>query len=141
MNEFDAFQIAVYVDTTYAILKYSEDMSILKLAFFTYAVNKNRFFEKDVYTARNSRNVVTKEISTVCGDFDGFADAVQYIVRGIDILNRREIIKIEDGIAHIENEDYKAANCNKLSNFEKKAIDNCTGWSDKRFLREVLHNV
>ena len=41
MNEFDAFQIAVYVDTTYAILKYSEDMSILKLAFFTYAVNKN----------------------------------------------------------------------------------------------------
>lgn len=141
MNEFEAFQIAIYIDTIYVILKKSRDMSVIKLAFFSYAINKNRYFEKEVYNARHKRDVVTKEISTICGDFDGFVNAMPYILKSIDILNKSEIIDVSDNIVHLKDDTYKAVYCNTLSNFEKNAIKSSVSWSDRRFIQEVLHSV
>ena len=141
MNEFDAFQIAIYLDILYAILKECKDLSVLKLAFFSYAINKNRYFEKEVYNAHHTRDVVTKEISTISGDFDGFLNAIPYIIRSIDILKRREIFDISGNIVHIKDESFSAVYCIRLSNFEKSAIESSSSWSDRRFIQEVLHSV
>lgn len=141
MNEFEAFQIAVYIDTSYVILRSIKEMSVIKLAFFAYSINKSRFFEKQVYNARHSRDVVTKEISTISGDFDGFVNSMPFILKSIDILNRRGIVDIVENIVHLQDESYQAVYCNSLSVFEKNAINSSLTWSDRRFVREVLHNV
>ena len=47
--KFEAYQISVYCDTVYMILKQHTDLSIVKLLFFAYAINKERFFDRDVY--------------------------------------------------------------------------------------------
>ena len=38
--KFEAYQIGVYCDTVYLILKQHTDISVAKLIFFTYAINK-----------------------------------------------------------------------------------------------------
>lgn len=122
-------------------MNYCKDLSVIKLVFFAYLVNKNRYFEKSVYTANNTVDIVAKEISTISGDFSGFVNAIPFILRGIDILKRRGIVDVAENLVHLINDDYQAVYKNGLSNFEKKAIDTCVTWSDKRFIKEVLHCV
>lgn len=37
--KFEAYQISVYCDTAYMIVKRHKDISVAKLVFFTYAIN------------------------------------------------------------------------------------------------------
>ena len=57
--KFEAYQIGVYCDTVYMILKQHMDLSIVKLIFFTYAINKERFFDRDVYNAKSTKNILS----------------------------------------------------------------------------------
>lgn len=61
--KFEAYQIGVYCDTVYMLVKQHKDISVAKLIFFTYSINKERFFDKDVYNAKNTQNILNKEIS------------------------------------------------------------------------------
>lgn len=99
--KFEAYQIGVYCDTVYMILKQHMDLSIVKLIFFTYAINKERFFDRDVYNAKSTKNILSKEISTINGDFVGYANAVPYIIKAIHILSQAKKIKVEGSIAHL----------------------------------------
>lgn len=139
--KFEAYQIGVYCDTVYMILKQHMDLSIVKLIFFTYAINKERFFDRDVYNAKSTKNILSKEISTINGDFVGYANAVPYIIKAIHILSQAKKIKVEGSIAHLLDTDYHYAKCNCESKFVYNVIEESKGWSDKRFMREVLHNV
>ena len=94
--KFEAYQISVYCDTVYMILKQHTDLSIVKLIFFTYAINKERFFDRDVYNAKNTQNILSKEISTINGDFEGYANATPYILKAIHILTQAKKIKVEN---------------------------------------------
>lgn len=42
--KFEAYQIGVYCDTVYMLVKQHKDISVAKLIFFTYSINKERFF-------------------------------------------------------------------------------------------------
>lgn len=139
--KFEAYQIGVYCDTVYMILKQHTDISVAKLIFFTYAVNKDRFFDRDVYNAKNTQNILSKEISTINGDFIGYANATPYILKAIHILAQAKKIKIEDNIAHLVDSDYGYIKCNSESKFVYNVIEESKSWTDKRFMREVLHNV
>ncbi len=140
-RKFDAVQISVYLDTVYTILKKHRDMSIIQLTFYAFAINKARFLEKSIYTAKVKRNVVEKEISVISGDFEGFSNALPFILKAIHILNKAQIISVERSYIHLQNLDYENVGCNKLSNFENNAIVESKKWSDRRFIKEVLHIV
>ncbi len=140
-KEYEAVQISVYIDVGYTILKEHNDMSIIQLAFYMYALNKTRFFEKEIYTARVKNNIVKKAISVISGDFEGFSNAMPYILKALHIMNQSQIVKIEKQFIHLEGNHFKNVGCFKLSNFENKAIMESKRWSDKRFIKEVLHNV
>ena len=139
--KFEAYQIGVYCDTVYMILKQHMDLSIVKLVFFTYAINKERFFDRDVYNAKSTKNILSKEISTINGDFVGYANAVPYIIKAIHILSQAKKIKVEGSVAHLLDSYYHYAKCNCESKFVYNVIEESKVWSDKRFMREVLHNV
>lgn len=139
--KFEAYQISVYCDTVYMIVKQHKDISVTKLVFFTYAINKERFFDKDVYNAKNTQNVLSKEISTINGDFVGYANATPYILKAIHILTQAEKIRIEGNIVHLLDPEFSYAKCNSESKFVYNVIEESKSWTDKRFMREVLHNV
>lgn len=139
--KFEAYQISVYCDTVYMIVKQHKDISVAKLVFFTYAINKERFFDKDVYNAKNTQNVLSKEISTINGDFEGYANATPYILKAIHILVQAEIIRIEGNIVHLLDSEFNCVKCNLESKFVYNVIEESKSWTDKRFMREVLHNV
>lgn len=139
--KFEAYQIGVYCDTVYMLVKQHKDISVAKLVFFTYAINKERFFDKDVYNAKNTQNILNKEISTINGDFVGYANATPYILKAIHILAKADKIRIEDNIVHIFDTKFSYAKCNSESTFVYNVIEESKTWTDKRFMREVLHNV
>lgn len=139
--KFEVYQMSVYCDTVYMIVKQHKDISVAKLVFFTYAINKERFFDKEVYNAKNTQNVLSKEISTINGDFVGYANATPYILKAIHILAQAEKIKIEGNIVHLLDPKFKYAKCNFESRFVYNVIEESKSWTDKRFMREVLHNV
>lgn len=139
--KFEAYQISVYCDTVYMVVKQHKDISVAKLVFFTYAINKERFFDKDVYNAKNTQNVLSKEISIINGDFVGYANATPYILKAIHILAQAEKIRIEGNIVHLLDPEFSYAKCNSESKFVYNVIEESKSWTDKRFMREVLHNV
>ena len=140
-KEYEAIQISVYIDAVYTILKEHNDMSLIQLTFFAYILNKTRFFEKEIYTAKVKNNIVIKAISIISGDFEGFSNAMQFILKALHIMNKSKIVSIEGQFVHLVNKEFKSVNCIKLSNFENKAISESKHWSDKRFIKEVLHSV
>ena len=139
--KFEAYQISVYCDTAYMIVKQHKDISVAKLVFFIYAINKERFFDKDVYNAKNTQNVLSKEISTINGDFVGYANATPYILKAIHILSQAEKIRVEGNIVHLLDSEFDYIKCNSESKFVYNVIEESKSWTDKRFMREVLHNV
>lgn len=139
--KFEAYQISVYCDTVYMIIKQHKDISVAKLVFFTYAINKERFLDKSIYNAKNTQNVLSKEISTINGDFEGYANATPYILKSIHILAQAEKIRIEGNIVHLLDPEFDYVKCNSESKFVYNVIEESKSWTDKRFMREVLHNV
>lgn len=99
--DFEAYQLSIYCDTVYMIIKQHKDLSIAKLVFFTYAINKGRFLEKDVYNAKSIRDVLSKEISTINGDFVGYANATPYILKAIHILSQAEKLRVDGNVVHL----------------------------------------
>ena len=139
--KFDAYQLSVHCNTAYMIVKQHKDISVAKLVFFTYAINIERFFYKDVYSAKNTQNVLSKEISTISGDFVGYANATPYILKAIHILTQAEKIRIEGNIVHLLDSEFDYVKCKSESKFVYNVIEESKSWTDKRFMREVLHNV
>ncbi len=139
--KFEAYQISVYCDSIYMILKSHKDLSVAKMLFFVYAINKERFCEEDIYDAKTKKEVLSKEITTISGDFVGYANAMPYIIKAIHILSESKIVSIENNVLHLIDADFPYVKCNRESKFVYNAIEESRTWSDKRFMREVLHNV
>lgn len=140
-NNLEIYQLSVYCDTVYTILKQHRDLSIVKLIFFSYVINKERFFNRSVYNSKHTTDILSKEISTINGDFVGYANTTLYIIKAIHILTQAKKIKIEGNIAHLVDDEYKCVKRNEESKFVFNVIEKSKSWSDKRFMREVLHNV
>lgn len=139
--EFEVYQISVYCNIVYMIVKQHKDMSVAKLIFFTYAINKERFFDKEIYNAKNTQNIISKEISAINGDFEGYANAMPYVLKAIHILVQVQKIRIEGSIVHWIDSEFSYVEDNIESKFVYNVIEKSKAWSDKRFMREVLHNV
>ena len=92
-------------------------------------------------TAKTKKEVLSKEITTISGDFVGYANAVPYIIKALHILSESRIVSIENNVLHLLDADFPYAKCNRESHVVYNAIEESRTWSDKRFMREVLHNV
>lgn len=141
MDEFEIQQLSIYCDTVYMIMKNHKDLSIFKVAFFAYILNKSRYYDHEIYNAHQRVDLVSKAVSVLNGDFDGFIKILPYILKSINILNCAEAIEVTDGFVHLGTKEIDLVNCNEETTFSKKAIEASKNWSDVRFIKEVLHSV
>lgn len=131
--------VSIYCDIVLNILKRHTQLSINKLLFFCYILKKGKFNEKEIYTAKNSKDLILKCISQLSGGFEDYCNDIEYILKAIHLLLRNgDLIKKADKII------YNSKNSSSIyieNKFIEKCINNSNKITDRQFLKEIIHNV
>lgn len=131
--------VSIYCDVVLSILKKHTQLSVNKLVFFSYILKKGKFNEKEIYTAKNSKDLILKCVSILSGNFEDYCNDIEYILKAIHLLIKNgDLIKENDKLI------YNSKN-NSLIYIENKFIEKCINNSykitDRQFLKEIIHNV
>ena len=137
--QLEIIQLSIYCDIIMAILKYKNKLSINKIITFSFLIKKNKYYEKDVFSAHNKKYLVAKSLSLLSGLRDDYYDNICYIIEAIDLLNCTEKIKVNNDMIYLNDPLYR--NDTKISMFLKKSIDASDIFTDRQFLKEVINNV
>jgi hypothetical protein len=135
----EAVIISRYCDIILGILQKHSKISVNKVLVFSFLIKKNTFAEKEVYSVKNSRDIILKCISKLSGAFQDYCNEIEYILKAIHLL-------IQNGDLIFENEHLEYISKNNKSTFvENKFIEKCivesNKMTDRQFLKEVMHNV
>ena len=135
----EVMQLSVYCDIVVGILKSIEELSINKVMVFAYILKKNRFYKKKVFTANSKVNIVIKALTLLNGLRDDYFYNIEYIVKAIDILVKKEIITVKDDNLLLKDKLYVSKI--DIPVFFKHVIEESESFTDRQFLKEVLDNV
>lgn len=135
----EVMQLSVYCDIVVGILKSIEELSINKVMVFAYILKKNRFYKKKVFTANSKVNIVIKALTLLNGLRDDYFYNIEYIVKAIDILVKKEIITVKDDNLLLKDKLYVSKI--DIPVFFKHVIEESENFTDRKFLKEVLDNV
>lgn len=135
----EVMQLSVYCDIVVGILKSIEELSINKVMVFAYILKKNRFYKKKVFTANSKVNIVIKALTLLNGLRDDYFYNIEYIVKAIDILVKKEIITVKDDNLLLKDKLYVSKI--DIPVFFKHVIEESENFTDRQFLKEVLDNV
>lgn len=139
--EAEVIQIGMYTDIIFNMIMNHKKISISKALVFSYLIKIDHFRIKNVYTAKNTQDVVYKAISLMNGEYIDFCDNINYILKAMHLLIINEQIDIKDGFLIAKNCEKNISFIYKESNFIKKAIDESKCMSDQQFMKEVISNV
>lgn len=137
----ETIQLSIYSNIICQLLFNHNQLSVCKLLIFSYIIKKNRFLGGNIYTAKNSQDIVFKGISFLTGDFDGFCNSVPYILKALHLLIRKEIVSSENETVYLNVKLQKLDIAYEESNFLKKVIEESKLMSDRQFMKEVTYNV
>ncbi len=137
----ETIQLSIYSNIIYQLLFNHNQLSVCKLLIFSYIIKKNRFLGGNIYTAKNSQDIVFKGISFLTGDFDGFCNSVPYILKALHLLIKKEIVSSENETVYLNVKLQKLDIAYEESNFLKKVIEESKLMSDRQFMKEVTYNV
>lgn len=127
-----------YCEIVLAILKKHKNLSIIKIATFSFITKKNKFFKANIYNLSNKNEIVLKCLSLLNGVFDDFCKDLKYIVAAIDLLVKSQRIEIfNQELLYISNE----ISLHNDKNFIDLAIIESSLYSDEQFLKEVVSSV
>ena len=129
----EVMQLSVYCDIVVGILKSIEELSINKVMVFAYILKKNRFYKKKVFTANSKVNILLNGLR------DDYFYNIEYIVKAIDILVKKEIITVKDDNLLLKDKLYVSKI--DIPVFFKHVIEESENFTDRQFLKEVLDNV
>jgi hypothetical protein len=123
------------------ILKRHKELSVSKMLVFSYLIKRDKFTYRSVYTANNSQDIIYKGLSLLAGDYVGFCDSIEYIIKAIHLLKLKNIIGLENNIIiEISNTGIGKA-VYEESMFLGKVIEASKKMTDKQFMKEVTYNV
>ena len=137
----ETIQLSIYSNIIFQLLFNHNQLSVCKLLIFSYIIKKNRFLGGNIYTAKNSQDIVFKGISFLTGDFDGFCNSVPYILKALHLLIKKEIVSSENETVYLNVKLQKLDIAYEESNFLKKVIEESKLMSDRQFMKEVTYNV
>lgn len=137
----ETIQLSIYSNIICQLLFNHNQLSVCKLLIFSYIIKKNRFLGGNIYTAKNSQDIVFKGISFLTGDFDGFCNSVPYILKALHLLIKKEIVSSENETVYLNVKLQKLDIAYEESNFLKKVIEESKLMSDRQFMKEVTYNV
>ncbi|EHI97267.1 hypothetical protein CDLVIII_0532 [Clostridium sp. DL-VIII] len=135
----EAIMLSGYCDIILGILQKHKQLSINKTLVFSYLIKKNKFNEKEIYSANNSKDILLKCISKLSGGFEDYCNSIEYIFKAIHLLIQNGDLLIEDDILN-----YNSKNNTTIymeNNFIAKSINVSGKMTDRQFLKEVIHNV
>ena len=135
----EAIIISRYCDIILGILQKHNNLSVNKILVFSFLIKRNKFTDKEVYSVKNSKDIMLKCISKLSGAFQDYCNEIEYIFKAIDLL-------IKNGDLIFEDEEIRYnSKSNKSIYIENKFIEKCINESnkmtDRQFLKEVMHSV
>ncbi len=140
-SESETIQVSIYCDIIKQILKRHKELSVSKMLVFSYLIKRDKFAYRSVYTSNNSQDIIYKGLSLLAGDYVGFCDSIEYIVKAIHLLKLKNIIGLENNIIiEIPNTGIGKA-VYEESMFLGKVIEASKKMTDKQFMKEVTYNV
>ncbi|WP_160693128.1 hypothetical protein [Clostridium sp. C2-6-12] len=135
----EAIMLSGYCDIILGILQKHKQLSINKTLVFSYLIKKNKFNEKEIYSANNSKDILLKCISKLSGAFEDYCNSIEYIFKAIHLLIQNGDLLIEDDILNYNSKNNKTIYME--NNFIAKSINVSGKMTDRQFLKEVIHNV
>ncbi len=140
-SESETIQVSIYCDIIEQILIRHKELSVSKMLVFSYLIKRDKFTYRSVYTANNSQDIIYKGLSLLAGDYVGFCDSIEYIIKAIHLLKLKNIIGLENNIIiEISNTGIGKA-VYEESMFLGKVIEASKKMTDKQFMKEVTYNV
>lgn len=135
----EAVIVSRYCDIILGISQRHGNISVNKILVFSFLIKKNTFTDNEVYSVKNSKDIILKCISKLSGAFQDYCNEIEYILKAIHLL-------IQNGDLIFENEKIKyISKSNKPTLVENKFIEKCiiesNKMTDRQFLKEVMYNV
>lgn len=140
-SESETIQVSIYCDIIQQILTRHKELSVNKMLVFSYLIKRDKFTYKSVYTANNSQDIIYKGLSLLAGDYMGFCNSVEYIIKAIHLLKLKNIIGLENNIIIEIPSTGMGKAVYEESNFLGKVIEASKKMTDKQFMKEVTYNV
>lgn len=95
----------------------------------------------NIYTARNTQDLIYKGLSLLVGDYDGFCNSTGYILKSVYLLLRKGTITTENELLSLCDNTFHVELMYEESAFLKKVVEASKQMPDKQFMREVTYNV
>ncbi|MFY0517855.1 hypothetical protein ACOMCU_08475 [Lysinibacillus sp. UGB7] len=137
--EMEVILLSNYCEIVVDILKKHKNLSIIKIAVFSFITKKNKFFKTNIYNLSNKKEIVLKCLSLLNGVFDDFCNDLKYIIAAIDLLVKNHRIEII-GQELFYNKNIEISLLDS-ENFIDLAIRESSLYSDEQFLKEVVSSV
>lgn len=139
--ESEAIQISIYCDIIKQILTRHNELSITKMLVFSYLIKNDNFLLSNVYNANSSQDLIYKGLSLLAGNYNGFCESIEYIVKAIHLLKTKDVILVENSIIKVISSIGSAKLVYQENAFLEKTIEASKRMTDKQFMKEVMYNV
>lgn len=139
--EVEAIQISIYCDIIKQILRKHEELSLSKMLVFSYLIKNDYFLLSNVYKANSSQDLIYKGLSLLSGNYKGFCESVEYIMKAIHLLINCDAVIIENTILKSASTVDRLKMVYQESPFIENTIEASKRMTDKQFMKEVMYNV
>lgn len=139
--EVEAIQISIYCDIIKQILRKHEELSLSKMLIFSYLIKNENFLLSNVYKANSSQDLIYKGLSLLAGNYKGFCESVEYIMKAVHLLINCDAVIIENTILKFVATAERPKMVYQESLFIEKTIEASKKMTDKQFMKEVMYNV
>lgn len=139
--EVEAIQISIYCDIIKQILRKHEELSLSKMLVFSYLIKNDNFLLNNVYKASSSQDLIYKGLSLLAGNYKGFCESVEYIMKAIHLLSNCDAVIIENAILKFVSTADHPKMVYQESLFIENTIEASKKMTDKQFMKEVMYNV
>lgn len=139
--EVEAIQISIYCDIIKQILRKHEELSLSKMLVFSYLIKNDNLLLSNVYKANSSQDLIYKGLSLLAGNYKGFCESVEYIMKAIHLLINCDAVIIENTILKFVSTADRPKMVYQASHFIENTIEASKKMTDKQFMKEVMYNV
>ena len=139
--EVEAIQISIYCDIIKQILRKHEELSLSKMLVFSYLIKNNNFLLSNVYKANSSQDLIYKWLSLLAGNYKGFCESVDYIIKAIHLLIKSDAVIIKNSTLKFVSTAERSRMIYQEGSFLENTIEASKKMTDKQFMKEVMYNV
>lgn len=133
----EMLQVSQYVEIIKNTVSTYPGLSIFKLTTFCYLKKNEKGYYKSIHSNKDSKDLVFKCIAQMTGKYEDFIQNLKYVIEALDILICNHIIYSKNGLIYSNVLERVSVSADFLS----KAIVESFLYTDRQFMKEVIHNV